>query len=245
MSAFGAWTTARRLAPRSTTRPTTGRTPRPSGPASSSGARRSGSRRGGHWALVGNRRVRLYVANDGGLALSDEAHGLRWLTAPDGGGTGVLRRRGGRGGAVGDGRRAVAARPRGGRPAPPRSARSGRPGSRSAPNATGVSIERTVRCPEGEAPWVLVRVRLAAGDRPRRLRHVEEWAVRTRFLNVGGLPFARGRARAPRRALAGRAGRARAPSARGADGPARLPPGPALGRPASQARSCPRRSAPT
>ena len=41
---------------------------------------------------------------------------------------------------------------------------------------------------------MLVRVRLAAGDRPRRLRHVEEWAVRTRFLNVGGLPFARGRA---------------------------------------------------
>jgi hypothetical protein len=51
----------------------------------------------------------------------------------------------------------------------------------------GLTLRRTVLCPEGEVPWVLVHVRLALSARAagsRRVRHVEQWALRPRFLNL-------------------------------------------------------------
>jgi hypothetical protein len=47
-------------------------------------------------------------------------------------------------------------------------------------------MSRTILAPEGESPWLLVRVelRLARGAAtPRQLRHVEQWALRPRFLS--------------------------------------------------------------
>ena len=44
-------------------------------------------------------------------------------------------------------------------------------------------------CPEGEAPWVLVRVQLRnTSGRPRRIEHVERWAVVPQFVNIGARP---------------------------------------------------------
>ncbi len=53
----------------------------------------------------------------------------------------------------------------------------------------GGCAERTILCPEGEVPWVLIRVRSRAAS-PSRF--VEEWELRPRFLNLlsahAGLP---------------------------------------------------------
>jgi hypothetical protein len=62
----------------------------------------------------------------------------------------------------------------------------------------GLTLTRTILCPEGAVPWVLVHVRLAlsgTATEMRPIRHTERWALRPRFLNVqpifketGGLP---------------------------------------------------------
>ncbi|MCW5889205.1 MAG: hypothetical protein KIT14_01495 [bacterium] len=132
-----------------------------------------------HWVMLGNRALSMQVANDGGVAVFDERHGLRWLTAPDPTGTGVsvLDDAGVRwGSAFAD--------------------RAGASPSRRTFGPTwfmvedardGLALERTVLLPDGDVPWLLVRVRLtlARGARgPRTLRHVERWALRPRFLNL-------------------------------------------------------------
>src|SRR5262249_25707700 len=51
----------------------------------------------------------------------------------------------------------------------------------------GLSLTRTILCPEGEVPWVLIRVRLALSESAaaaRHLRHIERWQLRPRFLNL-------------------------------------------------------------
>jgi hypothetical protein len=50
-----------------------------------------------------------------------------------------------------------------------------------------LALTRTIVCPDGEVPWVLVHVvlRLDRSARaPRTLRHVEQWQLRPRFLNL-------------------------------------------------------------
>src|SRR6185369_2391789 len=42
-----------------------------------------------NWLLVGNTAIRMQGANDGTVAFFDESEGLRWLVAPDPGGSGV------------------------------------------------------------------------------------------------------------------------------------------------------------
>ncbi|MFA5788128.1 MAG: hypothetical protein WDA71_14290, partial [Actinomycetota bacterium] len=133
-----------------------------------------------HWLVIGNRRIFAVVANDGTVGILDEHDGLRWLTAPDPEGTGI----------------SIIEEPSGFRWAssfarrPPGQVRKRTFGptwfSVSAEHE-GLALERTLLCPEGEQPWVLVRVRLAAKDgRARSVRHIEEWALRPRFLNVFG-----------------------------------------------------------
>lgn len=153
-----------------------------------------------HWVGVGNRRLQAFFDNLGTVALWDEHDGLRWLTAPDPHGTGVswietdgARRWGTR----------FDARPPGTTP----TRTIGPTWLRVTVEHGGVAVERTVLCPEGEAPWVLVRVRLVA-DRPLRLRHVEEWALRPRWMNLLAGPAAAERA--------ARAGVRYAPHAHGA-----------------------------
>lgn len=133
-----------------------------------------------HWVMLGNRAVSMQVANDGGVALFDEGDGLRWLTAPDPTGTGfsILD--------SGSGAWGSAFAQRGGESPPLRT--FGPTWFTVEDVRDALALERTVLLPEGETPWLLVRVRLVlargAGG-PRRLRHLEQWALRPRFLNLG------------------------------------------------------------
>jgi hypothetical protein len=132
-----------------------------------------------HWIMVGNEAIRLQAANDGTVGVFDEGDGLRWLTAPDPAGTGVSVLDDG--GAVWGSDYTM----RGGDGAPLRT--FGPTWFQVRDRRDGLVLERTMLCPEGAVPWVLVRVRLAladgAGSR-RDVRHVERWALRPRFLNL-------------------------------------------------------------
>ena len=129
-----------------------------------------------HWVAVGNRRIQAVVDNDGGLGLWDTADGLRWITAPDPRGTGFSTVHTDAGtsftslhgpGEASD--RVI-----------------GPTWFRVRTSHDGLRLERTTHCLDGEHPWVLVQVRLTAdpeGNR-RRVRHVETWEVRPRFVNL-------------------------------------------------------------
>ena len=132
-----------------------------------------------HWVLVGNRSIQLQAANDGRVALFDERFGLRWITAPDPAGTGIsIIDEGGESWGSAWEMRPRAELPR---------RRFGPTWFEVVARQGGLSLERLLLCPEGEAPWVLVRVRLRnTGETPRRLQHREEWAVLPRFTNLLG-----------------------------------------------------------
>src|SRR5262245_36126518 len=132
-----------------------------------------------HWVMLGNQTIRLQAANDGTVALFDEGDGLRWLTAPDPVGTGVSIVR------DGDVVSGTAYAQRGGGAPPQRT--FGPTWFQIRDARGGLSLERTILCPEGAVPWVLVRVRLALARgacSARAVRHVERWALRPRFLNL-------------------------------------------------------------
>ena len=133
-----------------------------------------------HWALVGNRAIRLEAANDGTVALFDEGDGLRWLVAADPTGSGVSVLDDDAGAVWGS---EFALRPGG--PAPRRTFGPTWFEVRAA--FEGLTLERLILCPEGEVPWLLVRVRLTldpAATAARTLHHIERWALRPRFLNL-------------------------------------------------------------
>lgn len=135
-----------------------------------------------HWVGIGNRRIQAFVDNDGTAALYDEHFGARWLTAFEPAGTGVSWVQ-------------VAGRARWG-------SRYTRRPSGAIPQRTfgptwfriecagdSVELERTLLCAEGEQPWVLIRVRLTSrATTALQLKHVEEWAVSPRFMNLGVAP---------------------------------------------------------
>jgi hypothetical protein len=132
-----------------------------------------------HWVMLGNSALQIQVANDGTVALFDESEGLRWLTAPDPKGTGVSIVRESDGTAWG-----TDYEMRGGESVPRRE--FGPTWFDVRDESRGLSLVRTVYCPEGEVPWVLVRVRLTlsnAAKEARTVQHVEQWALRPRFLN--------------------------------------------------------------
>ncbi|MBM4270186.1 MAG: hypothetical protein FJ144_26880 [Deltaproteobacteria bacterium] len=131
------------------------------------------------WHMLGNRALQLQAANDGTVALFDEQYGLRWLTAPDPSGTGIslVHEEGGRVWSSDFARRA-------GESVPVRL--FGPTHFEVRDSADGLALRRTILCPEGEVPWVLVRVELRldrAAREERSFRHVEQWAVRPRFLS--------------------------------------------------------------
>lgn len=131
-----------------------------------------------NWLMVGNGTIRLQAANDGTVALFDEGDGLRWLVAPEPAGTGIsILDDGGTSWGTdftmrGDER-------------PPR--RTFGPTWFEVEDVRrGLTLTRTILCPEGDVPWVLVRVqlRLARATAARTVRHVEQWRLRPRFLNL-------------------------------------------------------------
>ena len=138
-----------------------------------------------HHLLVGNRSVQICASADGSTGLWDERYGGRWLTLGDPSGTGsssITETNGQRWGSA-----------------------SGEWPFGAAPVRTfgptwfevvcqhdGLVLERMTICPEGESPWVLVRVRLHnTSARPRRVEHVERWAVVPQFVNIGASPARR------------------------------------------------------
>jgi hypothetical protein len=123
-----------------------------------------------HWSVVGNRAISLWHANDGTVALWDESDALRWLTAPDPEGTGISR-----------------LRVDGGPARVPVGVRTfGPTWFRVTATDDGIRCERTVLCPEGDVPWVLVRVELTSDDgRPHEVQHDELWRVRPRHALMG------------------------------------------------------------
>ncbi|MFI7130678.1 GH36-type glycosyl hydrolase domain-containing protein [Nonomuraea sp. NPDC050153] len=110
-----------------------------------------------HVAHVGNRRITLVSDNYGLSDLFDEHTGLLWLTR----GTGVTR--------VGDLSTDISG-----------SERIFGPTFATVRVADErAALERTVLCPEGEQPWVLIRLRVRnLLDTPVRLELTEEWEAR-------------------------------------------------------------------
>jgi hypothetical protein len=132
-----------------------------------------------NWLMVGNQAVRLQGANDGTVALFDETYGLRWLTAPDPSGTGVS--------IIHDAGKTWGTdfKLRSGESVPLRT--FGPTWFKVQDGFAGLSLTRTILCPEGEVPWLLVHVRLAFSKDAtgiRAMRHTERWALRPRFLNL-------------------------------------------------------------
>jgi hypothetical protein len=127
--------------------------------------------------LAGNRGVQLYACNDGTAALWDERFGGRWLTSPEPAGAGVSIVTGAGGATWGTDHPHW---PEG------RATRTfGPTWFEVACERDGLRLERLLLCPDGEAPWVLIRVRIenASGGR-RGMRLTERWRVSPLFLNL-------------------------------------------------------------
>lgn len=129
-----------------------------------------------HLVSLGNRRLQLVASTAGTRSLWDEFDGLRWLLAPQPGGTGTWTARVDGGEPWGTGAPG---------PAPVRSTFG--PTWHGVDGAhDGVAVEQVVLCPEGEAPWCLVRVRVTVvgGGGARRIELRQSWTVRPRFVDV-------------------------------------------------------------
>lgn len=133
-----------------------------------------------HWHMFGNRALQVQADNDGTLALFDEGDGLRWLTAADPRGTGVsiLNESDGTVWSSDFAQRAGESVP----------LRIFGPTHFEVRDALrGLSLRRTILCPEGDIGWLLVRVSLAldgAAPTARSLVHEETWALQPRFLTL-------------------------------------------------------------
>src|SRR5262249_15382723 len=131
-----------------------------------------------HWVMLGNEAIRIQAATAGTGARFAKGSGLGWLTAPAPAGTGVSTPHDGDVPWGPDYRRRAGGTP------PLRT--FGPTWFQVRDARAGLTLERTIFCPEGEVPWVLVRVRLslARGARGTRMvRHVGRWAVRPRVLH--------------------------------------------------------------
>jgi hypothetical protein len=130
-----------------------------------------------HFVAIGNRRIQAIVDNEGGICVFDEHEGLRFIVAPDPGGSGhsIVEPAGEPPFGTGIGLWPAVAPER----------RFGPTFFTVSASSSEWELERTVLCPEGEHPFVLVRVRLRNGSAgPRRARLVEVWQLRPRFLTV-------------------------------------------------------------
>jgi hypothetical protein len=115
-----------------------------------------------HWVHLGNRRITLVADTDGLSGLWDEHTGCRWIAERTGvSGLGTLTTDA------------------------PHERLFGPTFSRVRAASADADLERTVLCPEGETPWVLIRVVvLNRGDVTMRRTLTEEWVVRQRVVDL-------------------------------------------------------------
>ncbi|MGA1344031.1 MAG: hypothetical protein ACO33A_13525, partial [Hyphomonas sp.] len=133
-----------------------------------------------HFHMIGNRAIQAQVSNTGDVALFDESEAMRWLIyGDDSGGTGHGLVHDEAGIVWGS---AYAMRP----PGPPPQRIFGPTSFATGCAAGGLSLERTVLCPEGEDPGLLicVRLKLRPGMPARSFVYEEAWALRPRFLRT-------------------------------------------------------------
>jgi len=132
-----------------------------------------------HWVMIGNEVISARGTNDGRCGLLDERFGHRWLTHHDPGtGISIIESDGSTWGSSWD------RRPQ---QTPVRT--FGPTWFSVAARQGDVALERTLLCPEGEYPWILVHVRITNhGTGTENFTHTEEWAVEPRFISVFGFP---------------------------------------------------------
>ncbi len=128
---------------------------------------------GRRFHLTGNRALQLQVGMDGRHGVYEESHGQRWLTYAADTGTGeaelqfadgsVLRS----GGAAGD----LVLTPT---------------GVTQAMTSRGITLQREIICPEGDVPWLLIRVNLQLADdaAAQSIGYRELWQLRPRPLGT-------------------------------------------------------------
>lgn len=126
-----------------------------------------------HWNMIGNRRIQLACFNGGDVGLYDEADGSRWITSPFPEGTGTSTV------AMPDGTRWGTGITEWPALAPTRT--FGPVFFEVSGTSDGVTLQRTILCPQSDVPWVLVRVRLTT-DQRLAVTHTEQWAVRPQYL---------------------------------------------------------------
>ena len=132
-----------------------------------------------HWTHLGNRRITLVADNEGLFGLWDAHDGYLWITEPRPRGTGVSRLIAADGTTIAS----TSYHERGGRPLPERWI--GPTFARVTASGPECVLERTVLCPDGEQPWVLIRVVVTnLADQARRMNLVEEWLVRPATVDV-------------------------------------------------------------
>lgn len=129
-----------------------------------------------HWTHLGNRRITLVTDNAGLSGLWDSHDGYLWITEPRPRGTGVSRLLDSTGAVL-----TSSSYHERGAELPQRWI--GPTFARVTTRASGVELERTVLCPDGEDPWVLIRVVVRA-DRRIRLTLVEEWVVQPAIVDI-------------------------------------------------------------
>lgn len=138
-----------------------------------------------HWVMLGNRRIKFCAVCAGSVGVFDESSGLRWLTAPFPEGTGYSLIEEGSGLRWGPARTTLPAQ------ALPQYT-FGATWFELRAQYEGLSVERTFLCPEGDIPWLLIRVHLVNASRSvRTIRHIEQWTLRPQFLNLLGTPALR------------------------------------------------------
>lgn len=131
-----------------------------------------------HFVALGNRRLTLVVDNYGGTCVWDEHDSQRWLVAPDPGGSGATLV-------------TESGAPAWGTLHPSWPAGAA-PERRFGPTwfavwarQDGLELERVLLCPEGELPWLAIRIRLTnSSERSRVVRLSEEWQVRARHVTL-------------------------------------------------------------
>lgn len=133
-----------------------------------------------HFHMLGNRAIQMQVSNTGDIALFDESQQMRWLVyGDDSGGTGHSLITEADGVSWGS---SWSRRPLGTVP----TRIFGVNYFTVCAESNGLSLKRTVTLPDGEYPWVLIKVELSlANDSiPRVVEHREEWQLRPRLLET-------------------------------------------------------------